>query len=96
MKCCVSGQKVVIIFPHLVMSLCKSSEVPMDENDKVEEEKVTSENEDEGDKHNLSRDDDNYEAAFQPQHSTPKRPVIRSPTHLATLTGGSSHQGYDT
>ncbi|MBA0873957.1 hypothetical protein Goshw_009710 [Gossypium schwendimanii] len=29
MKRCVSGQKVRIFFPHLVMALCKSAGVPM-------------------------------------------------------------------
>ncbi|MBA0648396.1 hypothetical protein Goklo_016125 [Gossypium klotzschianum] len=33
MKRCVSGQKVEIFFPYLLAALCKSAEVPMEENE---------------------------------------------------------------
>ncbi|MBA0562763.1 hypothetical protein Golob_007786 [Gossypium lobatum] len=56
-----------------------------------EEEEPTSENESEQD---LPSEEDNYEVAFQPQYSTPKGPVIQSPTHRAPSMGGSSHQKY--
>ncbi|MBA0607787.1 hypothetical protein Godav_020051 [Gossypium davidsonii] len=36
MKCCVSCQKVEIFFPHLVSTLCKSAEFPMEENERKE------------------------------------------------------------
>ncbi|MBA0618590.1 hypothetical protein Godav_027910 [Gossypium davidsonii] len=36
LKCCVSGQKVRTFFPHLVMALCKTAEVPMEENERKE------------------------------------------------------------
>lgn len=35
--------------------------------------------------------EDEYEAMFQPQYSTPKGPIIQSPTRQQ---GGSSHQKY--
>ncbi|MBA0704953.1 hypothetical protein Golax_017174, partial [Gossypium laxum] len=49
------------------------------------------EEEDEAPKQDFQRD----EAAFQPQYSTPKGPIIRSPTRHASSMGGSSHQGMD-
>ncbi|KAH1031254.1 hypothetical protein J1N35_043428 [Gossypium stocksii] len=56
-----------------------------------EEEEATLENESEQE---LPREEDDYEAAFQPQYSTPKGPVIPSPTHHAPLTGWSFHERY--
>ncbi|MBA0805059.1 hypothetical protein Gohar_004604 [Gossypium harknessii] len=56
-----------------------------------EEEEPTLENESEKD---LPSEEDNYEAAFQPQYSTPKGLVIQSLTHHAPSMGGSSHQEY--
>lgn len=47
-----------------------------------------------GDAQDPLRIEDEYEAAFQPQYSTPKGPVNRSPTSHAPSTGGSSHQEY--
>ncbi|MBA0843972.1 hypothetical protein Goarm_001109 [Gossypium armourianum] len=58
------------------------------------EDEATLEDKGEEDEHNLLRDEDKYEAAFQLQYPTPKGPIIRSPTHLTPLTSRSSHQGY--
>ncbi|KAH1073447.1 hypothetical protein J1N35_025775 [Gossypium stocksii] len=56
-----------------------------------EEEEATLENESEKD---LPIEEDNYEVAFQTQYSTPKGPVIQSPTRHAPSMGESSHQEY--
>ncbi|MBA0846965.1 hypothetical protein Goshw_010097 [Gossypium schwendimanii] len=49
----------------------------------------------EGDEHNLLIEDEDYEAIFQLQFSTPKWPVIQSATYYAPSTNGSFHQEFD-
>lgn len=56
-----------------------------------EKDKVISKNEIEKD---LVREVDDYEVTFQSQYSTPKKPIIRSPTCHAPSIGRSSHQKY--
>ncbi|KAK5820029.1 hypothetical protein PVK06_025073 [Gossypium arboreum] len=50
--------------------------------------------EEEGVAQEYPRTEDEYEVTFQPQFSTPKGPVIRSPTYQAPSMSGSSHRTY--
>ncbi|MBA0585950.1 hypothetical protein Gorai_016707, partial [Gossypium raimondii] len=55
---------------------------------RVEEEEATLEDEDEIEEQDLQRNVDKYKVTFQPQYSTPKGPIVESPTrHAPSIEG---------
>ncbi|MBA0552106.1 hypothetical protein Golob_022945, partial [Gossypium lobatum] len=50
--------------------------------------------EDEAIERDFQREEDDYDVAFQPYYSIPKRPIIRNPTRDTHTSGGGTSQGY--
>ncbi|MBA0861495.1 hypothetical protein Goshw_028450 [Gossypium schwendimanii] len=91
LKRCVSGQKVEIFFPHLVMALCKNAKRSEDKEQNNNEEE---ENKEATEQEFLNGVDDDYEVTFQPQYSTPKGLIIRSPTRHTQSLGRGFTRGH--
>ncbi|MBA0761284.1 hypothetical protein Gotri_023955 [Gossypium trilobum] len=55
---------------------------------------VKGKEEDEAIERDFQREEDDYDVAFQPYYSIPKRPIIRNPTRDTHTSGGGTSQGY--